>query len=183
MPRDRYRMTEEERRAFRAYVAPEPDCIHGQDRAASRQMQEALEAQDTFVIRGSDRLNTAIRGRKRDAVARAKKFNIAILDIPVLNSRSGTSEELMRYVISDILLQLHACIDKGKAEYLHRRVTDGIRDAKEKGTRVGRRPIEKPPGFEAARREWEAGTLSSRKAAERLGVSHATFLKWAKERA
>ena len=146
----------------------------------SRQVRERLAANDTFVIRGTDRLGATQRQR---AVARdAKKFNIAILDIPVLNARSGVSDELMRYIVSDVLLQLQACIDRGKMEYLSRQVTEGIRAAREEGVRVGRRPKERPPAFDAAYEAWAAGKLSGRQAARQLGVSHATFQRWAREK-
>ena len=181
-----YSMTEEERHAFRAYVVPDPVCVesHGDpDMSVSRKMREKLEANDTFIIRGMDRLeHSADRNSKKwEVAANAKKFNIAILDIPVLNSRSGTSNELMRYIISDIMLQIHACIDRGKREYIQKKVANGIRAAKEKGIKVGRRPKERPAEFEPLKEEWAKGEISSYKAAEKLGISHMTFLRWARE--
>ena len=84
-----YSMTEEERHAFRAYVVPDPVCVesHGkQDTSASRKMHEKLEANDTFIIRGMDRLeHSAVRNSKKwEAAENAKKFNIAILDACVI---------------------------------------------------------------------------------------------------
>ena len=167
-----YSMTEEERHAFRAYVVPDPVCVesHGDpDMSVSRKMREKLEA------------NADRNSPKWEVAANAKKFNIAILDIPVLNSRSGTSNELMRYIISDIMLQIHACIDRGKREYIQKKVANGIRAAKEKGIKVGRRPKERPAEFEPLKEEWAKGEISSYKAAEKLGISHMTFLRWARE--
>ena len=44
----------------------------------------------------------------------------------------------------------------------------------------GRDPAEIPLEFPLVYREWRAKKLGSRAAAERLGVSQTTFLKWAK---
>ncbi len=44
---------------------------------------------------------------------------------------------------------------------------------------LGRKPMEKPAGFPAIYAQWKAGKISARKAAETLGVSAPTFLKWA----
>ena len=180
-------MTEEERRAFRAYVVPDPVCLknHGeQDPSASLGMRKSLEENDTYVIRGAGRLeSSSYKATKQGKSFRdAKKFNIAILDIPVFNSRSGSSNELLRYIMSDILLQLQACMDRGKTEYLHDKLTESLRIAKEKGTRLGRKPKERPAAFfDAIRARWEAGEFSGREAARQLGISHSTFRKWVQD--
>ena len=180
-------MTEEERRAFRAYVVPDPICLknHGeQDLSVSLGMRKSLEENDTYVIRGAGRLeSSSYKATKQGKSLRdAKKFNIAILDIPVFNSRSGSSNELLRYIMSDILLQLQACMDRGKTEYLHEKLTESLRIAKEKGTRLGRRPKERHTAFfEAIRAKWEAGEFSGREAARQLGIAHSTFRRWVKE--
>ena len=179
-------MTEEERHAFRAYIVPDPVCIKSheeKDSSVSRKMKESFEANDTFVIRGAGRLESSPYSATKHwkNLEHAKKFNIAIMDIPVLNSRSSSSNELMRYIVSDILLQLHACIDQGKKEYLQNKVMEGIQNARKKGVQVGRRPKKRPEEFDALKEEWARGEISSYKAAERLGVSHMTFLRWARE--
>ena len=51
--------------------------------------------------------------------------------------------------------------------------------ARARGVTLGRKPMAKPAGFPAIHAQWEAGKVSARKAAEALGVSTPTFLKWA----
>ena len=180
-------MTEEERRAFRAYVVPDPVCLKKQgqqDLSVSLGMRRSLEENDTFVIRGAGRLeSSSYKATKQGKAFRdAKKFNIAILDIPVLSSRGNSSNELLRYIMSDILLQLQACMDQGKTEYLHDKLTESFRAAKEKGIRFGRKPKERPTAFLASiRAKWEAGEFSGREAARQLGISYSTFRRWIKE--
>ncbi len=187
MPSNIDNMTEEERRAFRAYIVPDPVCIKSHEEPDSpglKEMRESLEENDTFVIRGAGRLESSPYNTTKQwkNLEHAKKFNIAIMDIPVLNSRSSSSNELMRYIVSDILLQLHACIDQGKKEYLQKKVMAGIQSAKEKGVQVGRRPKKRPAEFEALKKKWERREISSNKAAEQLGISSMTFLRWAREK-
>ena len=56
----------------------------------------------------------------------------------------------------------------------------GIAKLKEKGGHYGPKPMEIKPGFDECLDLWRAGKLSSREAGKRLGVSHTTFIKWAK---
>ena len=179
-------MTEDERRAFRAYVVPDPVCIKshgGEDSPEAREVLESLEENDTFLIRGAGRLeNSDFKGtRQWKSLEHAKRFNVAITDIPVLNSRSGPGNEILRYIVSDILLQLQACIDQGKQEYFQQKIVTGIRLAQEKGTKVGRKPMERPPEFAGLKEEWSRGKISARQAAKEMGIAHLTFLRWARE--
>ena len=52
--------------------------------------------------------------------------------------------------------------------------------AKERGVHFGREAAPVSEGFPEILAEWRAKKLGSRAAAERLGVSQTTFLKWAK---
>ena len=42
-------------------------------------------------------------------------------------------------------------------------------------------PNETPTVFESVREQWRRGAISAREAGRRLGVTHSTFLRWAKE--
>lgn len=111
----------------------------------------------------------------------------------VARSRKGSSLLKFRFTIiiaayntgayldeTVAMLQLNACIDRGKKEYLQQRVVNGIRAAKAKGVKVGRRPKERPAEFKHLK-EWKRGEVSSRDAAKTLGVSRATFLRWVRD--
>ena len=47
--------------------------------------------------------------------------------------------------------------------------------------RVGVVVLEVPPAFAEVYRRWNSGEMSSRAAAERLGISQPTFLRWVRE--
>ena len=63
----------------------------------------------------------------------------------------------------------------------HQRTMEGIAAAKARGVQFGRKPMEKPKGFEAVREAWERQEISEAEAARRLGVSRFTFHKWTHE--
>ena len=72
-------------------------------------------------------------------------------------------------------------ITREKGAMNHQRTMEGLAAARARGVRFCRKPMEKPEGYEATRARWAAKELSARKAAELLGVSPPTFLKWVKE--
>ena len=65
---------------------------------------------------------------------------------------------------------------------IRQRQAEGIAAARARGVKLGRPALAVPDEFDAVHREWEDGCLNSRQAAESLGVSHTTFLKWVKQR-
>ena len=155
----------------------------GIDRAEAsegKRIQEALASNDTFVIHGMKCLHMEERDdREKEKLAQAKRINIAVLDIPVLDTAS--CQGMMRLVIADIILQLQRCVDEEKRAYRRERQQAGYRIARKNKVHIGRRPKERPEQFREIGRRWLAKELSSREAAALLGVSSTTFLKWMKE--
>ena len=149
------------------------------DRPAYRRLMRKLKPGDTLVVKSIDRL-----GRNYDEILEqwrllTKKKNVAIvvLDMPLLDTRRD--RDLTGTLIADIVLQLLSYVAQTEREFIRQRQAEGIAAARERGVRFGRRPKERPEAFETVLREWEQGMLTARKAAERLGVAHKTFLKWA----
>lgn len=91
----------------------------------------------------------------------------------------------MLYVFSDgsayIVLQLLSYVAQTEREFIRQRQAEGIAAAKARGVRFGQPPIVKPPEYEAVRRRYEAGEITSREAGKLLNVAHTTFLRWVKE--
>ena len=100
-----------------------------------------------------------------------------VIDMPLLDTRQG--RDLTGTLIADIVLQLLSYVAQTERELIHQRQMEGIAAAKARGVRFGRRPMERPAGFDRIRAQWEKGLISARKAGEQLGISHQTFLKWA----
>ena len=52
---------------------------------------------------------------------------------------------------------------------------------RQSGKDFDRPRLEVPPAFAEVYRRWNSGEMSSRAAAERLGISQPTFLRWVRE--
>ena len=55
-----------------------------------------------------------------------------------------------------------------------------IEAAKAKGVKFGAQPMVRPPNYPEKLAQWQRGEISAREAARQIGVTHKTFLKWAK---
>ncbi len=149
------------------------------NRSQYKKLFRKIKAGDTLVIKSIDRL-----GRNYDEIieqwriiTKEKQVAIVVLDMPLLDTRQG--RDLTGTLIADIVLQLLSYVAQTEREFIKRRQAEGIAAAKERGVRFGARPIDRPNGYEACYAAWKSGKLSARAAAERLNVSHPTFLKWA----
>lgn len=142
-----------------------------------------LKPGDVLVVKSIDRL-----GRNYEEIleqwriiTKQRQIAIVVLDMPLLDTRQG--RDLTGTLIADIVLQLLSYVAQTEREFIKRRQAEGIAAARARGVRFGKRPLEKPGGFDQARERWIKGELGSRGAAELLGVSQNTFLKWARESA
>lgn len=105
-------------------------------------------------------------------ITKEKQAAIVVLDMPLLDTRQG--RDLTGTLIADIVLQLLSYVAQTEREFLRQRQAEGIAAAKAKGVSFGR-----PKEFPIMASEWAAGRITARNAAEQLGISHKTFLKWA----
>lgn len=80
-----------------------------------------------------------------------------------------------------IVLQLLSYVAQTEREFIRQRQAEGIAAAKRNGVQFGRRPMERPASFRTLKARWINNEISARAAAKRLGVTHGTFLRWAKE--
>ena len=150
------------------------------ERVQYRRMLRRLGPGDTLIVKSIDRLGrnyTEILEQWR-IITKSKRAAIVILDMPLLDTRQN--RDLTGQLIADIVLQLLSYVAQTEREFIRQRQAEGISAAKERGVRFGRGPAEVPLEFPLVYREWRTKKLGSRAAAERLGVSQTTFLKWAK---
>jgi len=150
------------------------------NRPQYKKMLRKLKAGDTLAIKSIDRL-----GRNYDEIieqwriiTKEKQAAIVVLDMPLLDTRKG--RDLTGTLIADIVLQLLSYVAQTEREFIKRRQAEGIAAAKQRGVQFGPKPKEKPNGYEYCHRAWVCGEMSAREAGKHLGVSHNTFLKWAR---
>jgi len=99
-----------------------------------------------------------------------------VLDMELLDTRKK-SGNLTGTLISDLVLQIFAYVAQTEREFISQRQMEGIEAAKRKGKKFGRPEKEMPEKFEEICRRCKQGELSTRQAAELLGVSHTTFYR------
>lgn len=174
--------------ALRAFGVPERDILtdkqSGKDflRPAYRRLLKKLRPGDTLAIKSIDRL-----GRNYDEIleqwrilTKEMEVGIVVLDMPLLDTRQ--KRDLTGALIADIVLQLLSYVAQTEREFIRQRQAEGIAAARARGVRFGRPQLAPPPAFRAVCARWRGGEWSSRRAAQALGVSQNTFLKWARER-
>ena len=140
-----------------------------------------LRSGDVLVVKSIDRLGrnyTEILDQWR-VLTKEKGVDIVVLDMPLLDTRQG--RDLTGRLIADIVLQLLSYVAETERQNIRQRQAEGILAARKRGDPLGRKQIDMPPGFAALAGAWWQGELSSRAAAEQLGISHQTFLRRAKE--
>lgn len=76
------------------------------------------------------------------------------------------------------MLTIFGAVAELEREYILQRQREGIEIAKEAGKYKGR-PLSVPPDFERVVQLWKEGVLTATEARKRLGVSKATFYRWA----
>lgn len=150
------------------------------NRPAYRRLVRRLAVGDVLYIKSIDRL-----GRNYEEIleqwrllTKTKKISIIVLDMPVLNTNQ--TRDLTGALISDIVLQLLSYVANVERDNIRQRQAEGIAAARGRGVHMGRPPMRRPPEFYALKDRWADGRVSARKAAKQLGISHQTFLSWAK---
>ena len=139
-----------------------------------------LQPGDVLVVKSIDRL-----GRNYDdileqwrVITKEKQAAIVVLDMPLLDTRQG--RDLTGTLIADIVLQLLSYVAETERNFIRQRQAEGIAAAKARGQRFGRPEKERGDAYESCVSQWKDGVLSAAEASRRLGVSHNTFLKWAR---
>lgn len=157
-------------------------CDHqsGKDfkRPAYQRLLKRLRSDDLLIIKSIDRL-----GRNYNEILEQWQYitkkigaDILVLDMSLLDTRDREGD-LTGTLIADLVLQILAYVAQTERDFIRQRQAEGIAAAKAKGKKLGRIPIEMPEGFEKMCRACKEGRMTTREAAERLGVSHTTFYR------
>lgn len=151
------------------------------ERPQYKRMVKKLKPGDLLYVLSIDRLgrNYADVQQQWRVLTKEKKVDICVLDMPLLDTRQG--RDLTGTLIADIVLQLLSYVAQTERELIRRRQAEGIAAARARGVRFGAAPLPRPEGLRGRVEAWSRGEISARKAAGELGVSHTTFLRWAKE--
>lgn len=151
------------------------------NRPAYHRLMKKIKKGDVLVVKSIDRL-----GRNYEEIleqwrilTKVKQVSVEVLDMPLLNTHQ--EKNLTDALIADIVLQLLSYVAETERDNIRQRQAEGIAAAKRRGVKFGRPPIKRPATFEDWKKEWQEGKVSARQAGRELGISHRTFLEWARE--
>ena len=175
--------------ALQAYAVPPDnifmDKLRGKDfnRPQYQKLLRRLKPGDTLVVKSIDRL-----GRNYEEIleqwriiTKEKRADIAVLDMPLLDTRQ-TGRDLTGTFVADLVLQILSYVAQTERENIRQRQQEGIAAAKQRGVRFGRPRKSRPENFSVVRERWQRGEFSSREAARQLNIAQDTFLRWSRER-
>ncbi len=161
------------------------DKISGKNfnRPQYHRLMKKLKQGDVVVILSIDRL-----GRNYDEVqnqwriiTKEKQADIVVLDMPLLDTRKSQNNDLTGTFIADLVLQILAYVAQIERENIKQRQKEGIHAAKCRGVQFGRPRKNIPDNFDDVKGKWEKSEINSRQAAQILGISQNTFLRWSHE--
>ena len=152
------------------------------NRPAYQALLEQIQPGDVLVVKSIDRLGRNYNEilEQWRVITKEKQAAIVVLDMPLLDTRN--SRDLTGTLIADIVLQLLSYVAETERSFIRQRQAEGIAAAKARGQRFGRKPMEIPEQFQSLFLSWQRGEISAATGGKLLGVSHVTFLKWAKAR-
>ena len=161
------------------------DKISGKNfnRPQYHRLMKKLKQRDVVVILSIDRL-----GRNYDEIqnqwriiTKEKQADIVVLDMPLLDTRKSLNNDLTGTFIADLVLQILAYVAQIERENIKQRQKEGIHAAKCRGVQFGRPRKNIPDNFDDVKGKWEKSEINSRQAAQILGISQNTFLRWSHE--
>ena len=151
------------------------------ERQSYKRLMRKIKKDDTLVIQSIDRL-----GRNYDeileqwrVITKEKQTVIVVLDMPLLDT--SQNRDLTGTLIADIVLQPLSYVAQTEREFIRKRQAEGIAAAKQRGVKFGRQPMERPAIYPEIKAKWQSGEISAREAGRTLGITHKTFLQWARE--
>lgn len=148
------------------------------DRPAYQRMIKKLKPGDLLIVKSIDRLGRNYNDIlvQWQYITKEIKADIVVLDMELLDTRQKTGN-LTGTLIADLVLQIFAYVAQKEREFINQRQAEGIAAAKRNGKRFGRPEKKMPDQFEEICQKCKNGEVSTRQAADILGISHTTFYR------
>lgn len=148
------------------------------ERPAYQKMLKKLKEGDLLILKSIDRL-----GRNYNEIliqwqyiTKEIRADILVLDMELLDTRQKPGN-LTGTLISDLVLQIFAYVAQTEREFICQRQAEGIAAAKRNGKKFGRPEKKMPDQFKEVSLKCVQGELSTRQAADLLGICHTTFYR------
>ncbi len=142
-------------------------------------LKRMLRPGDLLYITSLDRL-----GRNKQMIldewqelTKIKQVDIAVLDMPLLNTAKYKEMQGLETLISDLVLQLLSYMAEDERKRIKERQREGIAVARKKGIHLGRKKIAIDGRFQALYTDWKSGKLTATQAMQQLGLKSNTFYR------
>ena len=148
------------------------------DRPQYNALKETVKQGDTIVIKELDRL-----GRNFMETPKELQYffehgvRVIILDTPLIN----TGDDKLDYTINNMLIGFLSYIADKEREKIQSRVKEGLKNAKEKGVKLGRPERTLPKDFDKYYSKWKNKDITAIEFARLLNVSRATLYRYINE--
>lgn len=146
-------------------------------------MKRMFREGDILYLHSLDRL-----GRNKQMIldewrelTQDKKIDIAVLDMPLLNTSAYKNLEGIETLISDIILQLLSYMAEDERKRINIRQKEGVEAARRNGIKFGRKKIDVPEQFPSTYNDWKANQITAVTAMDQLGMKRNTFYRRVKE--
>lgn len=162
------------------YAAIFEDRLSGKnfDRPQYRALKEIVKMGDVIIIKELDRLGRNYEEIKKElAEFSLKGIKVRILDMPLFNVEDPTLNSLL----NNLVVELLSYIAQKEREKIQARVKEGLKNAKEKGIKLGRPSRTLPSNFEKYYKKWRAGEVTAVEFAKLIGVSRVTLYRYIKD--
>ena len=126
-------------------------------------MKRMLRPGDLLYITSLDRL-----GRNKQMIldewqelTKVKQVDIAVLDMPLLNTAKYKEMQGLETLISDLVLQLLSYMAEDERKRIKERQREGIAVARRKGIHLGRKKIDIDGRFQESYTDWKSGQITA----------------------
>lgn len=147
------------------------------ERKQYKEMRDIIEKDDVLIIKELDRF-----GRNMDLIKKEwqyfmeKGVKIIVIDMPLISSDLSGKKTLDMRFISNLVFEVLCYSAEKEREKLSQRVKEGIKSAKERGTKVGRKETYTEDILNEIKYEWDNGT-KIKDITEKYGISKDRLLK------
>lgn len=150
-------------------------------RPAYKRMLQKVKEGDVIVMKSIDRLGRNYHQIQSEwrRITREMGVDIKVLDMPLLDT--SRSKDLLGTFISDLVLQMLSFVAENERINIRQRQAEGIKVAKEKGTRFGRPPMQVPENYMKYYKKWKKKEITAKEGAAKCKMPVWAFYRLGKK--
>ena len=137
-----------------------------------------LRSGDTLVVKSLDRLSRNKMDIKNELqYYREHGIRVKVLDLPTTMMDLPEGQEWVFEMVNNILIEVLGTIAEQEREFMRKRQSEGLIEAKKKGTVLGRPSLTYPPNWADTISLWKSGKITAKEAMERTNLKRTSFYK------